>query len=178
MAHREKSTCYQEPSFQFFVKKGLIKQNNKGQVFPIFTYRINSQPSPSKHIELRVFPQKIVKRSNFQHNNPSPFVITNIPKKNTVYQSYIENIIKRKTKDKPESRKKYSSTIDEIKGKQIETVQDCFLPKLHCLHNKPQNLKYRHSLPKQEIYTEPNLQQNSSDRLQPWDSSQKSFALQ
>ncbi|CAD8089287.1 unnamed protein product [Paramecium sonneborni] len=175
---REKPPCYQEPNFQFFVKKGLIKQNNKGQVFPIFTYRINSQPSPQKYIELRVSPQKLVKRSNFQFNNPSPFVITNLPKKNTFYQSYIENIIKRKTKDKPESRKKYSNTIDEIKGKQIGTIEDCFLPRLHCLNNKPQKIKYRNSLPKQVIYTEPIPLQNLSDRLQPWESSQKSFALQ
>ncbi|CAD8148766.1 unnamed protein product [Paramecium octaurelia] len=178
MASREKHIVNKEPSFQFFVKKGLIKQNNKGQVFPIFTYRINSQPSPSKTFELSVFPSKIVKRANVHQLNPSPFVITNIPKKNTVYQSYIDNIIKRKVKDKPEIRKKYSNTIDEIKGRQIETVKDCFLPKLNCLNRQPQKLKYRHSLPKQDIQTEPNPEPNPSDRLQPWDSSSKSFVLQ
>ncbi|CAD8163850.1 unnamed protein product [Paramecium pentaurelia] len=178
MTSIEKQPYYQDPSFQFFVKKGLIKQNKKGQVFPIFTYRVNSQPSQSKYIELRVFPSKIVKRSNIQQNSPSPFVITNIPKKNTLYQTYIDNIIQKKTKDKSESRKRYSNSIDEIKGKQIETVKDCFLPKLHCLNNKPQRLQYRHSLPKQDIYTEPNFEPNPSDRLQPWDSSQKSFTLQ
>ncbi|CAK73819.1 unnamed protein product (macronuclear) [Paramecium tetraurelia] len=178
MASKEKQTFYQEPSFQFFVKKGLIKQNNRGQVFPIFTYRVNSQPSQSKYIELKVFPSKIARRSNFQQDSPSPFVITNIPKKNTVYQSYIDNIVKRKLKDKPESPKKYCNSIHEIQGKQIETVKDCFLPKLHCLNSKPQRLKYRHSLPKQDLYTEPNPEPDPSDRLQPWDSSQKSFTLQ
>ncbi|CAD8144626.1 unnamed protein product [Paramecium octaurelia] len=153
--------------YQLFVKRSLTRQVNNQKALPVFGCKINIQSPRLQHNQICLQLSPNDNQSAQSHSiNHELSTVRNLPKKDSSYQYYINQIRRRKSLKKFNFENSETNTnLFKKQQKPYQTKYNIVLPQLYT----PMKIK-KQFLPK-NIFTEPSLQ----EELQPWESSHKSI---